>query len=103
MKIYGLFLVIFFVSNVSAQSLHRDFQLSANGSVEIINLYGRVEISADTAEKTDESDVPKEIERAFLTAENARDSDLKIVSENNRLVVVVQPTDAKTRVDLILK
>ncbi|HXG84314.1 MAG TPA: VWA domain-containing protein [Pyrinomonadaceae bacterium] len=103
MKIYGLFIVIFFAFGVSAQSLQRDFPLSANGSVDIVNLYGRVEISSDEAEKTDEPDAPREIGRAFLTAENARDADLKIVSENNRLAIVVQPPDPKSRVNLILK
>ncbi len=103
MKIYGLFLIIFFAFGVQAQTFQREFSLSANGAVEIVNLYGRVEISADEPEKSDENGEAKESGKALLTAENARETDLKIVSENNHLSITANPTDTKSRVDLTLK
>ncbi len=114
MKIYGLFLAIFFVWSVPAQTLRREFSLSANNTVEIINLFGRVEIAADeTKENSQEGDDSanvsksssnaKEAGQAFLTAENALETDLKIVSENNRLSIVVSPANLSARVDLFLK
>ncbi len=103
MKIYGLFLIIFFAFGVQAQTFQREFSLSANGAVEIVNLYGRVEISADEPEKTDENGEAKESGKALLTAENIREGDLKIVSENNHLSITANPTDTKSRVDLTLK
>ncbi len=114
MKIYGLFLAIFFVWSVPAQTFKREFPLSENASVEIINLFGRVEIATNEAKENslenDESavvsksdDKAKEAGQAFLTAENALEADLKIVSENNRLSIVVSPANPKARVDLSLK
>jgi VWFA-related protein len=103
MKIYSLFLVIFFALGVQAQTFQREFVLSENGSIEIVNLYGRVEISADEPEKSDENSEVKESGKALLTAENATETDLKIISENNHLLITANPTDTKSRVDLTLK
>ncbi len=103
MKIYALFLAIFFAADVSAQILQRDFPLSADGTIEIVNLYGRVEISSDQPEDATGASAPKEIERVFLTAENVREDDLKIIFENNRLQILVRPSNRKLQVNLILK
>ncbi|MDQ6787213.1 MAG: VWA domain-containing protein, partial [Acidobacteriota bacterium] len=108
MKIYGLFFIIFLVLNAPAQTLQRDFSVSENGLIEIVNLYGRVEITAEESKKGDEpektdGEKPKESEKTFLTAENTKEADLKIVSEPNRLQIIVSPTDSKSRIDLSLK
>ncbi len=103
MKIYALFFIVFFAVDVSAQSLQRDFQLSANGAIDIVNLFGRVEVSSDEAEKSAEAENVGEVEKVFLTAENAREDDLKITFENNRLTITVQPANPKSQVNLVLK
>lgn len=92
MKIYSLFLIIFSaVFTIQAQTVQREFPLSENAEIEINNLYGRVDI---TAEETD---------KAFLTAENTSESNLKTTSANNRLEVIVNSTEKKPRIDLSLK
>ena len=115
MKIYGFLLIIFFAFTIRAQTFQRDFPLAENGTIEITNLYGRVSVVAEEPEKGNDaeensdikkgidSDKTKETGKGFLLAENARDSDLKIVSENNRLEILVQPADEKSRIDLTLK
>jgi VWFA-related protein len=103
MKIFSFFLMIFFVFTVRAQTLQREFRLVENGSIAVTNLYGRVKVVAEESGKNDDGSAKSETEKAVLTAENARETDLKIVSENNNLEILVQPADAKSRIDLTVK
>ncbi len=105
MKISGFLLIVFFVFTVRAQTFEREIPFSANGSIAITNLYGRVSVSAEDSENAGEKVANKteETEKAFLTAENAAETDLKIVSADNKLEIFVQPANAKSRIDLELK
>lgn len=103
MKIYALFFVIFFAVGASAQSLQRDFQLSENGSVEIVNFFGRVEVSTAEIGKDADGEKAEAVETAVLTAENAREEDLKIVSQKNLLTILVQPKNPKSRINITLR
>lgn len=106
MKFFSFFLIIFYALTIRAQTFERDYTLAENATIQVTNLYGRVNIIAEEAEKTVEIDETKEnteIGKAFLTAENAKESDLKIVSENKRLEIIAVPTDPKSRIDLTLK
>ncbi len=103
MKFFSFFLIIFFALTVRAQTFERDFTLAENATVQITNLYGRVYLVAEEAEKKDESEQIAEVGKAFLTAENTKETDLKIVSVNKRLEIIVAPSDPKSRIDLTLK
>ncbi len=103
MKIFSFFLIIFFVFTVRAQTLQRDFPLAENGSIAITNLYGRVRVIADESEKGDDTDEKSETKKAVLTAENAKQTDVKIVLVKNNLEILVQPADEKSRIDLTVK
>jgi hypothetical protein len=95
----------FFVSTARAQTFEREFPLAENASIKIVNLYGRVSVSAAEKIKSGE-DAPQEkaeTAKAFLTAPNARETDIKIVSETKRLEIIVQPSETKSRIDLTMK
>ncbi len=106
MKIYGFLLIILFAATVRAQNFEREFSLvAANASIKIVNFHGRVSVAAETIEPDEESETSAKTAagRVFLVAPNAKEADLKIVVQGSRLEIVVQPSDKKTRVDLILK
>ncbi len=112
MKIFALFLTFLLALTVHAQTFERDFSLSENGSINITNLYGRVSIivekieqpeAAEETEETEETKVKTEAAKAFLSAPNVKENDLKITASNNRLEIVAAPSDRKTRIDLTLK
>jgi VWFA-related protein len=105
MKFYSYFLVIFFAFTIHAQTLQRDFSLARNGSIQIINLYGRVSVEVQADKETVEAETEgtsDKISKVFLTSENAKESDLKIVTFNKSLEIVVAPTVAQSRIDLKL-
>ncbi|MGI8788048.1 MAG: VWA domain-containing protein [Pyrinomonadaceae bacterium] len=101
MKFFSLFLAIFFASAIHAQTVRRDFPLAENGSIQITNFYGRVHLVAQESEPTDDAEAKNG--QAFLTAENAKEDDLKIVSDAKHLEILVAPSDQKARIDLSLK
>ncbi len=103
MKFFCFFLIIFFAFTIRAQTFRRDFPLAENSLVQITNLYGRVHLVAEEVKKSDESEEKIEVGKAFLTAENTKESDLKIVSENKRLEIIAEPSDKNSRIDLTLK
>ncbi|MDQ3062867.1 MAG: VWA domain-containing protein [Acidobacteriota bacterium] len=105
MKLYSFFLVIFFAFNIHAQTLQRDFSLAENGSIQITNLYGRISIETQADKETVETeaeDTSDKTGKVFLTSENAKESDLKIVTDNKHLEIIVAPTAAQSRIDLKL-
>ncbi len=112
MKLYGVFLTIFFAFTVQGQSIQREFPLAASGTVNIKNLYGRVSVSVEDTEASEESEETESTAEAeaedkkgkvFLTANNAGESDLTIVAEISRLDIQVNPKNPQSTVDLILK
>lgn len=104
MKIYALLLIAFFVSTARAQTFEREFSLAENASIKIVNLYGRVSVTAEKIKSGDDAVQEKaETGKALLTAPNAKETDIKIVTNAKRLEILVQPTEAKSRIDLTLK
>ena len=108
MKIFALFLTLFCVLTVQAQTFEREFTLTENGSISITNLYGRVSIvSIENNEKAENNEEEPEVKvepvKTILSAPNVKESDLKITNSNNRLEIVTAPTDPRTRIDLTLK
>jgi VWFA-related protein len=105
MKLYSFFLVIFFAFTIHAQSFQRDFPLADNGIIQITNLYGRVSVEAQAEKEIVEAETEVTSDKTgkvFLTSENAKESDLKIVNGNNRLEIIVAPKTAQSRIDLKL-
>ncbi len=104
MKIYVFFLLFFFALTIRAQTFERDFLLSENGLINITNLYGRVNVIVETTANNEEDAEEKTVRiKAFFSAPNVKESDLKITDIKDRLEIVAAPTDAKTRIDLTLK
>ncbi len=103
MKIFSLFLIILFVSSISAQSVNREFVVKSNGLVEITNLYGRVQIQA---EETEESKDVKDQNKALIQAESQKkitESDIKFDNSNGNLKVEIAPQSSQIRIDLTIK
>ena len=110
MKIFGFFIIIFFTFSAQAQSFQRDFVLKQGGVVEIINLYGRVDVSVEEAVEANETSEPatevKAAGNVSLSANSNKqiaESDVKIDNSGGRLKIEIVPADAKTRVDIIVK
>jgi VWFA-related protein len=83
---------------VCTQGITRDINVSANGSVEVINKYGRIAARAEPAK----DDLPV---AAMLKASSSKDlseSDVKVTGSGGRIVIVVSPKDTKKRIDLTL-
>lgn len=94
-KICFISCILIFGFTVHAQSLKRDFALKSGGTVEIKNLYGRVEISA-VAENEDGDN------KVFLETETA-ESNLKIDASGGKVKIEAAPENEKTRIDLVLR
>ena len=70
-----------------AQSVEREFAIKAGGSVEVVNLFGRVEIQAQN-----------DLEDKGLISVNAPESNLKIEESGGKLRLEAVPTDPKSRI-----
>lgn len=103
MKFFSFFLIIFFSLSARAQTFQRDYTLAENSTIQIVNLYGRVNIVAEKIATENQNTENNASGKAFLTAENVKESDLKITSENKRLEIIAAPADQKSRIDLNLK
>jgi Ca-activated chloride channel family protein len=103
MKFFGFIAIIFFAFTVQAQNFEREFPLHENASLKITNLHGRVTVIAQEVKTEGEAEKKIEVSKAFLAVSNARESDIKIVSEPKRLEILVQPNDQKSRIDLTIK
>jgi hypothetical protein len=103
MKIYGLLLIVSLTLTIRAQNFEREFPLAENASIKITNLYGRVSVVAEKIKPDDDAEEKTDTGKALLTAPNAKEADLKIISETKRLEIIVQPTEPKSRIDLTLK
>ena len=100
MKVFGVFLIFIFVFTIRAQTFEREFPLSENASVKINNLYGRVSVVVKESVNGTDDESPDKVEKALIRAPNAKETDIKIVAEPNRLEILVKPIDAKSRIDL---
>ncbi len=95
-KIYLLiFTVLIFGWSVCGQSPERDFALRLNGTVEIKNFYGRVEIVAVPESETGDNKV--------LLQTDAPESGLKIESGGGNLKIETFSENQNQRIDLLLK
>ncbi len=96
MRIFILFLIIFFAFTVQAQSLKRDFNLKQGSLIEITNLYGRVQVSAG---ETLENKALVAVESNKTVIEN----DIKFENANGNLKIEVVPQNQSDRIDLIIE
>ncbi len=96
MKIFSLFLILLFALSLQAQSLKRDFDQTSNGLIEITNLYGRVEVTAD---KTQES----KISISADADKSLADSEMKINNADGMMKIEIVPNNPQKRIDLTVK
>lgn len=79
-----------------AQGFQKDFPLKSGGTVEVINLYGRVFAQAAEANE----------DKVFVSAMSDKqitESDLKIDASGGKIKIQVEPKNVQARVDLNLK
>ena len=96
MKVFAIIFTIFLAFfAVRAQTVEREFAYKKGSTVEIINLYGRITISAD--EKTENKAVVQIISGKILAA-----SEIKIDNAAG-LKIELLPADTKSRIDLNIK
>ncbi len=106
MKFYAFLLIFLCALTVRAQTFEREYPFAENGSINITNLHGRVNVIAEKVKKLeaeDESEIKAETFVVVLSSPNAKESDLKITNAKNRLEISAAPSDAKTRIDLTVK
>lgn len=109
MKFFIFLLIIFFAFTAHAQNFKRDFELKTDGTVEIINIFGRVEVSADDNEAEGNSVENGETKTAGRVAVSAisnkqiAETDIKIDNSGGRIKIEVAPSDTKTRFDITVK
>ena len=94
-KICFICCILIFGFSVFAQNLTRDFPLKIGGTVEITNLYGRVEIIS--VEEVEDGD-----NKVFLETETT-ESNLKIDAGGGKIKIEAAPENENSRVDLIVK
>lgn len=83
----------------AAQGNRREFTASAGGTIEVINLSGRVEVQARTAEG-DEGAVSDSATLSAVSSGRVDDSEIKIETVSGRTRVEVTPASPSKRIDL---
>jgi hypothetical protein len=106
---FVLFLAVFSALCIvaDAQSLRRELSLKDGATIEIINRYGRVEVTAESAEfKNSEESEPAKIEgKASFSATSDKpivEGDVKFDASGNKIRVEVAPAETGKRIDLTL-
>jgi VWFA-related protein len=88
-----------------AQNLRRELSLKEGATIEIVNRFGRVEVTAESA-KTEEESEPVKIEsKASFSANSDKpivESDIKIDAAGSKIRVEVLPAETGKRIDLTL-
>lgn len=83
----------------NAQTFQKEFKLKTGGSVEIINLYGRVRVEA---EETPEGGEEK-VTLSAQGANSATEKDFEIKASDGRIKIEVNEPSSKRRIDLLVK
>lgn len=100
-NLIGLIIVgIVVSSNVSGQSMSRDLALADGGTLEIMNKYGRIEVSAMAP--PDESDKLTPARLTVNAKSRLTENEIKISSSAGSVVIEVDPSNRGDRVDLSL-
>jgi len=82
----------------AAQDLTRELNLGENGSIEIINKYGRIAAKAEPPV----GDKPAKSRLTAMSPKGISDSEIKKVLEGGPTMVIVTPSDTRKRIDLIV-
>ncbi|MGD9563280.1 MAG: VWA domain-containing protein [Pyrinomonadaceae bacterium] len=100
------FIVVLGVGGTTAagQKTSRSFPIAANGRVEIVNHFGRVEVTVDPASH-ESSAMAAVAEAVLITADSSTgvaEADLKITASTSLLQIEVSPKDRKKRIDIAI-
>ena len=96
LSIFSVILV--FWLSAEAQNLTRDLKIAAGGTVEIVNRYGRVAARAEPAV----GDKPVVSKFTASSAKGVSKNEIKLSEGAANVVITVEPTDKRKRVDLVL-
>ena len=108
MKLFSYSLTVFFAFliafTVQAQTFQRKISLPKSESIEIINRFGRVSVTAsDTTDQNGAASAENAAVAINIDSDkNLSDAEIKVENSNNRIRIEVLATDAGKRVDLIL-
>jgi len=91
--------------SAQAQNFEREFDLQTGGTLEIINLYGKVNAVAEEKKIDANAEEGTEVkpEKVWLSAVSAVESEIKIDNSKGKLRIVVTPENTKKRIDLFIK
>lgn len=90
--------ILAFWSLAEAQGVTRELKVAAGGTVEIVNHYGRVAARAQPG--TDDKLVTGKL--IASSPKGLSDTEIKVSISSGRVVITVEPSDKRKRVDLVL-
>ena len=89
--LFSMVFAALFAGKTSAQKFEKEFAVAKNQQIEIVNLFGRVNVSVD--EKS---------EKAILKFQSGKESSVLAAHKGSRLQIEVNSTDSRSRIDLDL-
>lgn len=92
-SLIGILFILFSVFTAAAQSFQREMNLRSGGTVEIKNLYGRVDVK--THEENENTLTISAISNASMA-----DGDIKNETTGGKIKIEVSPSDLSKRIDL---
>jgi VWFA-related protein len=103
----GIFIVVVLLSATSiyAQGFQREIPIGKGASVEIINRFGRVDVTAEATPAYTSDDAKPLIKYPLLAkgSKTVEEKDVKIVTEGGKVRIEVDPRDISKRIDISLK
>ncbi len=93
---FFLLLILSLTIFAQAQLSDRNFPIKTGGTVEVINLFGRIDVQASEEKEN-------EVSLKIDSSENLSDKELKIENSNGKLKIEILPSKTDTRVDLTLQ
>ena len=86
------------MASANAQDVVRPVKITAGGTVEIVNKYGRV--AATTLAGID--DKPVDGKLTASSPKGVSNAEIKLTTASGRIVITVEPSDKRKRIDLVL-
>jgi len=102
---FAVFILLSVASSLNAQQIRRDFPIQTGSTVQIINIYGRVDAVARTAAALGEGeaiDNGKNLNVSFTanSAKTLAENELKIDTNRSGIRIEVVPAEANKRIDI---
>ncbi|MEO6052167.1 MAG: hypothetical protein ABIP78_12675, partial [Pyrinomonadaceae bacterium] len=96
--LYIICFVLAFSHTSDSQDLTHELNIAVGGTVEIVNKYGRISVKAEPSV----ADKPVASKISATSQKGVSEGEIKITTVDGRTVVIVNPTDKRKRIDLIV-